>query len=148
MLSRLWWYVRAHVETFRQNRTAVITAEALIWHHGCKGLDAALKAAEAPKGELREDVRAELVAKVAADRYLSFKHADLAQRAAMLEVWSRRRGQMIRVCGRSGLEHRSDVGLRPGRRRAAGDHAPITDSVRTSAASSRSPSGARSAHPS
>jgi len=34
MLSRLWWFVRAHVETFRQYRTAVTTAEALIWHHG------------------------------------------------------------------------------------------------------------------
>ena len=82
MLSRLWWFVRAHVETFRQYRAAVVTAEALIWHHGYKGLDAALKAAEAPTGDLREDVRAELVAKLAADRYLCFKHADLAQRAA------------------------------------------------------------------
>ncbi len=73
------------------------TAEALIWHHGYKGLDAALKAAEAPTGELREDVRAELVAKLAADRYLCFKHAGLADRAMMLERWSRRRGQMIHV---------------------------------------------------
>ena len=97
MLSRLWWYMRAHVETFRQYRVAMVTAEALIWHHGYKGLDAALKAAEAPTGSLGADVRAELVARLAADRYLCFKHADLAQRAAMLEVWSRRRGQMIRV---------------------------------------------------
>jgi hypothetical protein len=98
MLSRLWWFVRAHVETFMQYRTAVVTAEALIWHHGYKGLDAALKAAEAPPtGDLRQDLRAELVAKLAADRYLCFKHADLAQRAAMLELWSRRRGQMVRV---------------------------------------------------
>ena len=98
MLSRLWWFVRADVETFRQYR-AVVTAEALIWHHGYKGLDAALKASEAPTGDLREDVRAELVAKLAADRYLCFKHADLAQRAAMLELWSRRRGQMVGVGG-------------------------------------------------
>jgi hypothetical protein len=41
----------------------------------------------------------ELVAKLAADRYLCFKHADLAERVAMLELWSRRRGQMIRVAG-------------------------------------------------
>jgi hypothetical protein len=41
-------------------------------------------------------VRAELVAKLAADRYLCFKHAGLAERAMMLERWSRRRGQMIR----------------------------------------------------
>jgi hypothetical protein len=98
MPSRLWWYVRAHVETFKQYRTAVVTAEALIWHHGYNGMDAALKAAEAPAtGDLREDVRVELVAKVAADRYLCFKHADVFERAAMLEVWSQRRGQMIRV---------------------------------------------------
>jgi hypothetical protein len=94
MLSRLWWIVRAHVETFMQYRAAVVTAEALIWHHGYKGLDAALTASEARTGDLREDVRAE---KLAADRYLCFKHADLAQRAAMLELWSRRRGQMVRV---------------------------------------------------
>ena len=97
MLSRPWWFARAHFETFRQYRASVVTAEALVWHHGYKGLDAALKAAENPTGDLREDVRAELVAKFAADRYLCFKHADILQRAAMLEVWSRRRGQMIRV---------------------------------------------------
>jgi hypothetical protein len=97
MLFRLWWLARAHVETFRQYRAAVVTAKALIWNHGYKGLDAALKAAENPRGDLREDVRAELVAKLAADRYLCFKHADVFGRAAMLEVWSRRRGQMIRV---------------------------------------------------
>jgi hypothetical protein len=95
MLSRLWWFARARLEPFRQYRSAVVTAEALVWHHGYKGLDAALKAAENPTGDLREDVRAELVAKLAADRYLCFKHADVFQRAAMLEVWSRRRGQMI-----------------------------------------------------
>ena len=97
MLSRLWWFVRAHLETLRQYRSAVVTAEALIWHHGYEGLDAALEAAENPTGDLREDVRAELVARFAADRYLCFKHADVLQRAAMLEVWRRRRGQMIRV---------------------------------------------------
>lgn len=53
MLSRLWWFVRAHVETFMQYRAAVVTAEALIWHHGYKGLDAALKASEVPTGDLR-----------------------------------------------------------------------------------------------
>jgi hypothetical protein len=100
MLSRVWWYVRAHVEKVRQYRTAVVTAEALVWHHGYKGLDSALKAAEAPPtGDLREDVRVELVAKLAADRYLCFKHADLFERAAMLDRWTRRRGQMIYPAG-------------------------------------------------
>ena len=92
--------VRAGSRRVLQYRAAVVTAEALIWHHGYKGLDAALKAAEAPPtGDLRQDLRAELVAKLAADRYLCFKHADLAQRAAMLELWSRRRGQMVGVGG-------------------------------------------------
>jgi hypothetical protein len=99
MLSRLWWLARAHLETFRQYRSAAVTAEALIWHHGYKGLDAALKTAENPTGDLREDVRCQLVAKLAADRYLCFKHAGVFERAAMLDVWSRRRGQMIRVGG-------------------------------------------------
>jgi hypothetical protein len=97
LLSRLWRAVRVYAETARQYRGAVVTAEALIWHHAYKGLDAALKAAEAPTGDLREDVRAELVARLAADRYLCFKHADLAQRATMLERWGGRRDQMIRV---------------------------------------------------
>jgi len=97
MLSRLWRFVQVYAETFGQYRAAVVTAEALIWHHGYKGLDAALKAAEKPMGDLRKDVRAELVAKLAADRYLCFKQADFAQRAAMLDRWGRRRGQMIRV---------------------------------------------------
>jgi hypothetical protein len=96
MLSKAWHWLRLHIEAVRQFPTAVVTAEALVWHHGYKGLDAALKAAERPSGQLREDVRAELVAQFAADRYLTFKHADLAQRAALLEQWSRRRGQMIR----------------------------------------------------
>jgi hypothetical protein len=96
MLSRVWWRVRAHVETFRQYRTAVVTAEALVWHHGYRGLGSALRAAEAPPtGNFREDVRADLVAKLAADRTLCFKHADLFERAAMLDRWARRRGQMI-----------------------------------------------------
>jgi hypothetical protein len=67
-----------------------------------QGVDAALRAVEAPTGDLREDVRAELVAKLAADRYLCFKHADLAKRAMMIECWSRRRGQMIHVAESSG----------------------------------------------
>jgi hypothetical protein len=72
-----------------------VTAEALVWHHGYKGLDAALTAAEMPTGDLREDVRAELVAQLAAGRYLEFKRADVFQRAQLLQRWSQRRGQMI-----------------------------------------------------
>ena len=102
MLSGFWLEVRVYAETFRQYRAAVPTAEALIWHHGYRGLDAALKAAEHPTGDLREDVRAELVARLAADRYLCFSHADLGERARMLERWSRRRGQMVRIAEASG----------------------------------------------
>ena len=95
MLSGLWRSVRVHAETLRQYRSALVTAEALVWHHGYKGLNAALKAAETPTGNLREDVRAELVAQFAADRYLQFKDADVVRRARLLEHWSRRRRQMI-----------------------------------------------------
>ena len=61
-----------------------------------KGLDAALKAAEAPTGSFRDDLRAELVAKIAVARYMMFKDADPVRRAALLELWSQRKGQMIR----------------------------------------------------
>lgn len=91
----LWRYARLQMEALHQYRSAVVTAEALIWHHGYKGLDAALTAAEKPTGDLRQDVRANLVARVAADRYLHFKSADLAERAALLSLWSQRPGQMI-----------------------------------------------------
>jgi hypothetical protein len=97
MLGQFWAGVRVYVELLRQYRTAVVTAEALVWHHGYKGLDAALSAAESPADDLRAKVRAELVARLAADRYMAFKHADVFQRAQLLEHWSRRRGQMIRA---------------------------------------------------
>lgn len=96
MLGQFWRRVRVHVELLRQYRAAVVTAEALIWHHGYKGLDAALSTAESPTDDLRANVRAELVARLAADRYLQFKHADVFRCAQLLERWSRRRGQMIR----------------------------------------------------
>jgi len=56
-------------------------------------------------------VRAELVAKLAADRYLCFKHADVFQRAAVLEHWARRRGQMVRVTEAPDVRGRSHVRL-------------------------------------
>jgi antirestriction protein ArdC len=95
MLRQAWAFAQAQIETVRQYQAAVVTAEALIWHHGYKGLDAALKAAEAPTGDAREDIRAELVARIAADRYLRLKEASLIERAALLQAWSQRNGQMI-----------------------------------------------------
>lgn len=141
MLSRVWWYVRAHVETFRQYPTAVVTAEALIWHHGTKGLDSALKAAEAPPtGDLREKVGVELVAKLAADRYLRFKHADLFERAAMLDRCARRRDQMIHPAEAPGPE----VVTSTARSEARCDGAAGTvSSARTSGASWRCQRAAR-----
>jgi hypothetical protein len=97
MLGQFWRGVRVRAERLRQYRSAVVTAEALVWHHGYKGLDAALSAAESPTDDLRANVRAELVARLAADRYMEFKHGDIVRRAELLECWSRRRGQMIRV---------------------------------------------------
>ena len=72
-----------------------MTAEALIWHHGYKGLDAALTAAETRTGDIREDVRANLVARFAADRYMQFKRASVLERARLLDYWRQRNGQMI-----------------------------------------------------
>jgi hypothetical protein len=37
----------------------------------------------------------ELVARLAADRYMYFKQANFVQRAALLAQWRRRKGQMI-----------------------------------------------------
>ena len=62
-MSRLGRWIKVPVELLRQYPVAVVTAEALVWHHGYKGLDAALKAAEAPADDPREAVRAELVAR-------------------------------------------------------------------------------------
>lgn len=88
---------RIAVERLRQYRSAVVTAEAMIWHHGYNGLDAALKAIEAEPEDFCERVRADLVARLAADRYQRFKQADVFERALLLEQWSQRRGQMIRA---------------------------------------------------
>jgi len=88
---------RIAVERLRQYRSAVVTAEALVWHHGYKGLDTALKAIEEEPEDFRERVRADLVARLAADRYQRFKQADMFERALLLERWSQRRGQMIRA---------------------------------------------------
>jgi hypothetical protein len=95
MLARLWFVARATAEVLRQYRAAIVTAEALVWHHGYKGLDAALAAAETRTGNLKEDVRANLVARFAADRYMQFKHADALERARLLDYWRRRKWQMI-----------------------------------------------------
>lgn len=97
MPRSIWECIRVRMEIVRQYRTAVVTAEALVWHHGYKGLDAALTAAESPPTDLRANVLAQLVARIAADRYMTFKHADVLERAALLNRWSMRRGQMIRA---------------------------------------------------
>ncbi len=88
---------RITVERLRQYRRAVVTAEALVWHHGYDGLEAALKAIEAAPEDLRERVWADLVARIAAERYQRFKQADVFERALILDRWSQRRGQLIRA---------------------------------------------------
>lgn len=88
---------RIAMERLRQYRSGMVTAEAMIWHHGYKGLDAALKEVEAEPEDFRERIRADLVARIAADRYQRFKQADVFERALLLERWSQRRGQMIRA---------------------------------------------------
>jgi hypothetical protein len=95
MLARLWYGFRVAAEILRQYRAAIVTAEALVWHHGYKGLDAALRAAETRTGNVREDVRTHLIARFAADRHMQFKRVDVFGRAQLLEYWRQRKGQMI-----------------------------------------------------
>ena len=93
MLRTLLRNFRITVERMRQYRSAVVTAEALVWHHGYGGLDTAMQAIQAAPEDLRERVWVDLVARIAANRY---KRADVFQRTLLLERWSQRRGQMIR----------------------------------------------------
>ena len=97
MPGQFWRGVRVYVELLRQSRAAVVTAEALVWHHGYKVWMQLCRLLKSPADDLRVKVRAELVARLAADRYMAFKHADVLRRGELLERWSRRRGQMIRV---------------------------------------------------
>jgi hypothetical protein len=61
--------------------------EALAWHHGYKALKAALAGSKAPTGDLWDDVRPELVARLAASGYVCCKPP-----AALLALWRRRKG--------------------------------------------------------
>ena len=77
-------------------RSALVTAEALAWHHGSDGVAMARSAAEGPHGSAQEAFQARLTADLTEDRYDSLKSCDTATRYDLAEAWARRRGQMIR----------------------------------------------------
>ena len=84
-------------------RAARITAEALVWHHGVEGVRRALDAAERPNESKEAHRQAVRVARLAGHSYQLFKGADLEERATILEVWSKRKGSLIRLDWTDGL---------------------------------------------
>jgi hypothetical protein len=86
MLIRIW----------RAYRAAVVTAEALAWHHGSQGVDRARSAAEGPHLSRWDAFQAALVARLTEDRLDCIRHSDTSGRYELAETWARRRGQMIR----------------------------------------------------
>ena len=78
-------------------------AEALVWHHGVEGLRRALDEAERPNESKEAHRQAVRVARLAGHSYQLFKGADLEERAAILEVWSKRKGSLIRLDWTDGL---------------------------------------------
>lgn len=86
MLIRIW----------RAYRAAVVTAEALAWHHGRRGVEMARSAAEGPHLSRWEAFQASLVARLAEDRLDCIRHSDTSSRYELANAWARRRGQMIR----------------------------------------------------
>ena len=77
-------------------RSALVTAEALAWHHGSDGVAMARSAAEGPHSSVLEAFQTRLTADLTVDRYNCLKSCDTARRYALGESWARRRGQMIR----------------------------------------------------
>ena len=78
-------------------KAARIEAEALVWHHGSRGVAIAVARAEA--GDSAEhDVWCyrQSVARLAKQRFEMLNRADTATRYEIVEDWSRRPGQMIR----------------------------------------------------
>ena len=90
MIMRLWneWVLW---------RTARLTAEALVWHHGVEGVYRALKEAERPDATAIEHRQAVRVARLAGHSYALFKSADLEKRAEILDVWAKRKGSLINL---------------------------------------------------
>ena len=86
MLIRLW----------RMYRSAVVTAEALAWHRGKRGVEMARSATDGPHETYWEKFQATLVAGLTADRYDSIGCSDNSGRHELANDWARRRGQMIR----------------------------------------------------
>ena len=92
MLFRLPGAVR---EALARYRAAVVMAEALVWHHGRKGVEIALDKLEGEHDRFDRHLEAYLLARIALGRYKQFRDADLVMRCLLLERWGRRKGQMI-----------------------------------------------------
>ena len=74
-------------------RSALVTAEALAWHHGSNGVAMARNAAEGPHGNALEAFQASLAANLAEDRYDCLRSCDTATRYDLGESCARRREQ-------------------------------------------------------
>ena len=81
---------------WRLYRSAVVTAEALAWHHGKRGVEMTRSAAEGPHSTRLEAFQARLVAKLTKHRHECIQASDTSGRYSLAESWARRRGQMIR----------------------------------------------------
>ena len=92
-LAKEVWMILRLLKVYRSAR---VTAEALAWHHGKRGVAMARSAAEGPHGSRREAFQARLVAKLTEDRYECIRNSDTSGRYGLAEAWARRRGQMIR----------------------------------------------------
>ena len=82
---------------WRRYKAARLEAEALVYHHGERGLAVALARAEAAMGEVHE-VRCyrQLVASIAQRQHRLLSSSDTATRYEIVRDWERRPGQMIR----------------------------------------------------
>ncbi len=84
------------LKLWRLYRSAVVTAEALAWRHGRRGVAMARSAAEGPHTSLLEALQARLVANLTEDRRNCLRANDTSGRYDLAEAWARRQGQMIR----------------------------------------------------
>ena len=88
-------YLKAIRATLELRRTAIVTAEALVWHHGADGVERARAAAALATGE-EERILTLMIARIAYKRHRLIRGLDVATQYYVADCWARRRGQMIR----------------------------------------------------
>jgi hypothetical protein len=74
----------------------MLAGEAIAFHHGARGVRAALDAVEAADTD-EERVRAEWVARFAMRRYEEFRRSDVSGAYELRAKWANRRGSLIRL---------------------------------------------------